>query len=255
MPSSTQPSASPDFVDEMPRSAIRRFERHRQLSFLPRVVCCIGSWDITWRNSRRKDGALSMLVRTQAFADNLWKPLIMMDKPVIAIAGLGCETSTFSPARTHAPAFQPRRGQDIIEKYPFLHLGTPLDGVAKWKGALIGHALPGGIVTRGAFEELADELIRRLKAITILTKIQGLWYDIHGAMCVEGLDDVESELLRRIRAVISPEVIISTSMDLHGNVSQDLVHGTDLITCYRMAPHEDAWDTKRTRMVGTLSSS
>jgi microcystin degradation protein MlrC len=33
-------------------------------------------------------------------------------------------------------------------------------------------------------------------------------------------------------------------MDLHGNVSRDLVHQSDLITCYRMAPHEDAMDTK-----------
>lgn len=29
-------------------------------------------------------------------------------------------------------------------------------------------------------------------------------------------------------------------MDLHGNVSKRLAHQSDLITCYRMAPHEDA---------------
>ena len=33
-------------------------------------------------------------------------------------------------------------------------------------------------------------------------------------------------------------------MDLHGNVSRELVHGSDLITCYRMAPHEDHMETK-----------
>lgn len=32
-------------------------------------------------------------------------------RPVIAIAGLGIESSTFSPARTEAPAFHPRRGR------------------------------------------------------------------------------------------------------------------------------------------------
>ena len=188
--------------------------------------------------------SLSLVSSSLATSSLATSSLVMKNRPVIAIAGLGCETSTFSPARTLAPAFLPRRGKEILEKYEFLHPGTPLDELADWKGALIGHALPGGMVTRDAFEELADEIIRRLKVITILTKIQGLWYDIHGAMCVEGLDDAESELLRRIRAVIGPEVVVSASMDLHGNVSQALAHQTDLITCYRMAPHEDAWDTK-----------
>ncbi|KAE8553319.1 hypothetical protein EYB25_004701 [Talaromyces marneffei] len=63
-------------------------------------------------------------------------------------------------------------------------------------------------------------------------------------MCVEGLDDVEAELLRRIRTVIGLDVAVSASMDLHGNVSRELAHQTDLITCYRMAPHEDEQETK-----------
>ncbi len=74
--------------------------------------------------------------------------------------------------------------------------------------------------------------------------MDGLWYDIHGAMTVEGTDDAESRLLTRIRETVGPTTLISTSMDLHGNVSRDLVHQSDLITCYRMAPHEDAMDTK-----------
>jgi microcystin degradation protein MlrC len=72
----------------------------------------------------------------------------------------------------------------------------------------------------------------------------GLWYDIHGAMCVEGLEDIEADLLRRIRKVIGPNVLVSASMDLHGNVSRELVHQTDLITCYRTAPHVDVIETR-----------
>ncbi|MEL0262812.1 MAG: M81 family metallopeptidase, partial [Flavobacteriaceae bacterium] len=39
--------------------------------------------------------------------------------------------------------------------------------------------------------------------------------------------------------------MISTSMDLHGNVSERLAAHSDLITCYRMAPHEDALESKQ----------
>jgi len=166
-------------------------------------------------------------------------------RPIIAIAGLACETSTFSPSKTLATAFHPKRGNEIILKYPFLHPGTPLSDSAEWKGALIGHALPGGIVTRDAFEELAGEIVSRLREIVATSAaLDGLWFDIHGAMCVEGLDDVEAELLRRVRGVIGEEAIVSASMDLHGNVSRELCHQTDLITCYRMAPHEDTMETK-----------
>ncbi|KAJ5919399.1 hypothetical protein N7466_010342 [Penicillium verhagenii] len=168
----------------------------------------------------------------------------MQIMPNIAIAGLACETSTFSPARTLAPAFHPRRGKEVIDKYAFLHHETELGRCANWHGALIGHALPGGIVARESFEELASEIITRLKDIQRTTKIDGLWFDIHGAMCVEGMDDTETELLQRIRDIIGPEVLVSASMDLHGNVSRRLAHQTDLITCYRMAPHEDELETK-----------
>ncbi|MEU1408027.1 M81 family metallopeptidase [Streptomyces sp. NPDC005728] len=161
--------------------------------------------------------------------------------PVIAVAGLGVESSTFSPARTDAPAFQPQRGVDVLGRYPFLAPGQPLRAAADWRGALVGKALPGGTVTASAYADLSGELIAKLQG---LGPIDGLWYDIHGAMTVEGMDDAEAELLARIRETVGLDVIVSTSMDLHGNVSRTLVHLTDLITCYRMAPHEDAMETK-----------
>ncbi|OAA49474.1 Microcystin LR degradation protein MlrC [Metarhizium rileyi] len=167
-----------------------------------------------------------------------------MARPIIAVAGLACETSTFTPSRTLAPAFHPKRGDEIIQQYPFLHSDQPVGQGAEWKGALIGHALPGGMVTSHAFETLTAEILHRLGEIVSQSKLDGLWFDIHGAMVVEGMDDAEAELLERIRRVIGPDVIVSASMDLHGNVSRDLAHMCDLITCYRTAPHEDTMETK-----------
>ncbi|KAH9830234.1 Microcystin LR degradation protein MlrC [Teratosphaeria destructans] len=168
----------------------------------------------------------------------------MATKPIIAIAGLGCETSSFTPRKTAAEAFHPRRGQEIFDSHTFLRPGSSLGDAAIWKGVLIGHALPGGIVTREAFEKLSAEILERLRnTAEAAGRLDGLWYDIHGAMCVEGIDDSEAELLRRIRTVIGPDVLVSASMDLHGNVSRDLVHQADLITVYRTAPHIDVAET------------
>ena len=162
-------------------------------------------------------------------------------KPRIAIAGLAIESSTFSPAKTGVDAFLAREGEDVYNEYPFLEENSPQRQAAKWIPTLRGHALPGGIVTREAYDSLVG------RTLTLLKKsmpYDGLFFDIHGAMSVEGIDDPEGDFIK-IRALIGTKTLISTSMDLHGNVSERLAQHSDLITCYRMAPHEDALESKQ----------
>ncbi|HEY5823297.1 MAG TPA: M81 family metallopeptidase [Cyclobacteriaceae bacterium] len=164
--------------------------------------------------------------------------------PRIAIAGLAIESSTFSPALTHEEAFHAKVGDTIFSSYPFLAADSLDRKRAQWFPILIGRSLPGGIVTREAYESLVTKTLDGLKQNL---PYDGVFFDIHGAMSVVGLDDPEGDLIARIRGVVGYETIISTSMDLHGNVSWRLAENSDLITCYRMAPHEDAMQSdKRT---------
>jgi microcystin degradation protein MlrC len=162
--------------------------------------------------------------------------------PRIAIAGLAIESSTFSPALTEEEAFKARRDTAVFSFYPFLAEDSIDRKRANWIPTLRAHALPGGTVTREAYESLVNETLDRLKANL---PYDGLFFDIHGAMSVVGLDDPEGDFIVRVREVIGYETLISTSMDLHGNVSPRLAENSDLITCYRMAPHEDALDSKK----------
>ena len=162
--------------------------------------------------------------------------------PKIAIAGLAIESSTFSPAKTEAAAFLAREGDAVFDYYPFLKQDSPQRQAANWAPTLRGHALPGGIVTRKAYDSLVGKTLAMLKKELPL---DGLFFDIHGAMSVEGIDDPEGDFIQKIRSIIGTETLISTSMDLHGNVSKRLAENTDLITCYRMAPHEDALESKQ----------
>ena len=164
------------------------------------------------------------------------------DLPRIAICGLGIESSTFSPALTEEPAFHAKYNDDVFSTYPFLSIDSPLRHRVTWIPTLVGHALPGGTVTREAYESLVKQTLDMLQKNL---PYDGLYFDIHGAMSVAGLDDPEGDFIQRIRKVIGTKTIISTSMDLHGNVSWRLAENTDLITCYRLAPHEDAMATKK----------
>ena len=168
--------------------------------------------------------------------------------PRIAIAGLGIESSTFSPALTEEPAFHAQYGNAVFDTYPFLASDSALRRQAIWIPTITGHSLPGGAVTRAAYESLVTKTLDSLRKHL---PYDGLFFDIHGAMSVVGLDDPEGDFIVRIRQVVGKKTLISTSMDLHGNVSWRLAQNTDLITCYRMAPHEDAMETKR-RAVSNL---
>lgn len=170
--------------------------------------------------------------------------------PHIAIAGLAIESSTFSPAQTTEEAFHAKTGDDIFNTYPFLSPDSLNRRRANWIPTLRGAALPGGIVTREAYESLVTKTLDLLKKNG---PYDGLFFDIHGAMSVVGLDDPEGDFIVRIREVVGKETIISTSMDLHGNVSWRLAQNSDLITCYRMAPHEDAMQSKKRAVDNLLS--
>ena len=161
--------------------------------------------------------------------------------PRVAIAGLGIESSTFSPALTDEAAFHARYDTAVLSGFPFLSIDSPLRKRAIWFPSVTGHALPGGAVTREAYESLVGKTLDSLKKNL---PYDGLFFDIHGAMSVVGLEDPEGDFIVRIRKLVGDKTIISTTMDLHGNVSMRLAENTDLINCYRMAPHEDAMETK-----------
>lgn len=170
-------------------------------------------------------------------------------KPRIGITGLGIESSTFSPALTQEAAFHAKYGDAVFTSYPFLSTSSPLRQQATWLPAFVGKSLPGGAVTRKAYESLVGQTLDLLKKNL---PYDGLFLDIHGAMSVVGLDDPEGDFITRIRTVIGYKTLISTSMDLHGNVSKRLAQNSDLITCYRMAPHEDAMQSKERAVTNLL---
>ena len=178
------------------------------------------------------------------------KKVVNKKLPRIAIAGLAIESSTFSPALTHEEAFHARIAKDVFSFYPFLAEDSINRKRAEWIPTLRAHALPGGIVTREAYESLVSKTLAMLKENG---PYDGLFFDIHGAMSVVGLEDPEGDFILRVREVVGYETLISTSMDLHGNVSQRLAQNSDLITCYRMAPHEDALESKKRAVDNLLS--
>lgn len=175
-------------------------------------------------------------------------------RPRVAIAGMSIESSTFSPHRSGWEAFTLRRGDELVAHYPFLTDGAPLRDAADWTGVLHARSLPGGAVPADVYESVRDEIVATLRARQAEHgPYDGVLLDIHGAMTVVGRDDAEADLAAAVRAAVGPGTLISTTMDLHGNVPRELAEVSDLITCYRMAPHEDVWETRERAAVNLLA--
>jgi microcystin degradation protein MlrC len=134
------------------------------------------------------------------------------------------------------------RGDDLLARYREL----PHD--VEWLPLVHARALPGGAVEREFYDSIKAELVSRLATVLPL---DGVFLDIHGAMSVVGMTDVEGDLASAVRDEIGSDALVSAAMDPHGNMSRRLIGSLDLATSHRMSPHEDAPLT-RARAVANL---
>ncbi|AUC10586.1 MULTISPECIES: M81 family metallopeptidase [Agrobacterium] len=155
----------------------------------------------------------------------------------IAVGGIHTECSTYSPVLMGQEDFRVFRGAELLEAEYFNFLA---EGGAEVLPLLHARAVPGGPVSRPAYDAFKREFLERLKASLPL---DGLYLAMHGAMNVEGMDDAEGDWISSARTVVGPDVVISASYDLHGNVSQTIIDQLDIFAGYRTAPHIDVRET------------
>jgi microcystin degradation protein MlrC len=157
----------------------------------------------------------------------------------IAVAGLHIECSTYNPVLNREADFRVLRGPAML-KDDYFNFLTHFP--AEFVTLLHARAIAGGPVERGIYETWKGEIVDGLRAAMPL---DGVYLAMHGAMFVEGMFDAEGDFITAVRAAVGPEVLISASYDLHGNVSQPIVDGLDMFSTYRTAPHIDVPDTMR----------
>src|SRR5262249_52917981 len=159
--------------------------------------------------------------------------------------GIRHETNTFSPVHTTGADFVVLRGDEILQGEFWEEWHRPPIALLP---TLSASATPNGLIERAAYEALRDELLERLRAAL---PVDGVYLALHGAMEVEDIGDGERDLVVAVRGCVGPDVHISASLDLHGNIAQELVERVDVLTAFRTAPHRDA-DLTRQRALRHL---
>jgi microcystin degradation protein MlrC len=173
----------------------------------------------------------------------------------IAVGGFLHETNTFAPTKaTYAdfvhgggwPAMT--QGTDVLKTIRSINVGLAgFIGEAEmhaWElvPTIFAAASPCAHVTKDAYERIADVIVDGIKSAGPLDAV---YLDLHGAMVSEHHDDGEGEILRRVREVIGNRLPLVVSLDLHANVTPEMVHHADALIAYRTYPHVDMADTGR----------
>ncbi len=168
----------------------------------------------------------------------------------IVTGGIAQETNTFQWEPTTLLDFQKGssgivRGDDILAMEG---TGTIYGGIVaeaeRQNVELIpttyGHAVPGGRVSREAFETMRDEILAGIRATL---PVDGVLLGIHGAMALEHNDDGEGPLITAVRELVGPEVPIVAPLDLHTNLSEEMMAEATAFVGYKEYPHIDTPET------------
>jgi microcystin degradation protein MlrC len=172
----------------------------------------------------------------------------------IAVGGFLHETNTFAPTKATYDAFVHGGGwPSMVMGKDVLTIRNINVGLAGFIGAaeangwelvptIFAAATPSAHVTKDAYERIAKVMV---DGIASAGPIDAVYLDLHGAMVAEHFDDGEGEILSRVRKVIGKDMPLVVSLDLHANVTPEMVEHADALIAYRTYPHVDMADTGR----------
>ena len=179
-----------------------------------------------------------------------------MSKKRIAICGFNLESNRFAPTCSR-PDFEENmwfKGADIDRQaraeHPSIHLGIcgfydimdeKFGGPAGWEPvpALVIGSCPAGPVEEAFFNEFLAELKADLEAGGT---VDGVYICEHGGACATHTHDPDGEVFTLVRDVVGPDVPVIATLDLHANVSDEMMEATDLMIGYITNPHVDLYE-------------
>lgn len=163
----------------------------------------------------------------------------------IAIVGLSIEIMLASPLPTDRRALQEfdaeaMRAGDLWMVRGMLDRLDAEDGFEAVPLYWVT-ALPGGAMTSDAYDMVKTKTLRLLAE---QGPFDGVLVVNHGALEVAGLDkDADTDFVTAIREAVGPHVPIAVALDLHGDMTPELLEAATVFSVLRTAPHRDDRET------------
>lgn len=163
-----------------------------------------------------------------------------------AILGISHETNTFSRTPADYDQFAKRgaiaRGAEIAERF-----GQSNSTIAGYVEACREQGIeavplmfavtgPCGTITTDAYNRLTAEMFDMLRK-------QGPWDGVlianHGAAVQADHPDMDGAFAKAVRDIVGPKMPVGITLDMHANLSQEIVRNTTVCVVWRTNPHLD----------------
>ena len=100
-----------------------------------------------------------------------------------------------------------------------------------------------GPTERAAYEEFRDRMVEELWRAHLNKPLDAVALNIHGAGIADGYSDLEGDLLRAVRERFGREIPIGITLDLHANVTPEMMELSDVTVGYKTYPHVDTYES------------
>ncbi len=163
----------------------------------------------------------------------------------IALMGIYHESNTFVSKPTTLADFENGhllKGEAIIKEYRDAHheIGGMIEVLEKEGMELVplmfAEATPGGTIDAPTYKILLDEMMQELERVL---PVDACLVIPHGAGVSEEFPDMDGHWLKVLRSRLGNEIPIIGTLDLHANVSQQMVNSTNALIAYKRNPHVD----------------
>lgn len=170
----------------------------------------------------------------------------------IALCQFGNETNTFAAGRMEIQNLCPEgwvSGGEVVERFAGTktYLGGALRAITEAGDTPVGLDLltmggnfgAGPLMSAVCVQEALNHICAELAARK--DEYDGVFFAVHGGGTAEGIDDLEGYTFQRVREVIGNKPMMS-SLDLHGNITPEMLAGSDGLFGIKTVPHLDCYD-------------
>jgi microcystin degradation protein MlrC len=168
--------------------------------------------------------------------------------PRILVAECKQESSSFNPVASHYEDFRIAAGDELLERHRGVR--SEMAGAlsvfdtrpdVRVVPAYSARAITsGGELDAAGFDRIAQEFLARVRAAG---PVDAVYYSLHGAMVARNEDDTEGYLLAETRKIVGETVPLVASLDLHGILTDRMLHHADAVVMYHTYPHVDFYET------------
>ena len=167
-----------------------------------------------------------------------------MKRKRVGLVAFMHESNSFNPNLTTYEMFVERNllfGEAIIREWSESQheIGGMLEQVEASGAEIVplvsAWAMPAGPVEEEAYERILAEILKRIMS----EPLDGLLLCLHGAMVAQHIRDADGATVQRIRQAAGPALPIVMTLDLHANISSQMISGVTATTVYRTYPHID----------------